>query len=561
MSNVLSPNAGGSSQKIEIYDVTCRDGTQRPGINVNSEEKIALARLAYGIGVHVVELGYPLSNSEDQAVFRRAGKELAGQEYAAFGMTMKRGGSPKLDVGLKALIESGAPVLTIVGKSSLWQVENILRTNSQENIRIIRESIQYLLNQPAEASRRRVIFDAEHFFDGWKENPDYAIETLQTAVDAGADTIVLCDTKGGAFPREIATAVEVVRREISGNFTIGIHTHNDRGLATANTLEAVLAGARHVQGTWNGIGERVGNANLVEILPALDAIRMPACSPDQLRLLTSTAQAVSKITRVPLASNTPYVGEFAFAHTAGMHTSAVMIAPDAYEFMPPDAVGNERTLGVSKQSGRAIVPTILGKARLLSTDEILKYADASKKQELHIQYLQAIKERESKGDSFERAPASLELVFMRLMEKTFGPDRIQHRDALLAAHQLGGDSHASVKIVLNNQECQGEGSSCAGSFSALDTALRSILTEKGIDCSSWRLVEYVEDAPQAREKGSSSSVRAYLTFSLDGHKNFTTTGSSADATDAAWKALLDGAEYFLRLKEKEKRSVSASPQS
>jgi 2-isopropylmalate synthase len=334
-------------KSIFIYDTTLRDGTQREGISLSVDDKIKIAQRLDAFGVHYIEGGWPGSNPKDAAFFEMIrGLDLCNAKITAFGSTAKKGTQPENDANIQALIAADTPVVTLVGKSWDMHVTQVIETSLENNLAMIRESVAYI-----KSKNKEVIFDGEHFFDGYKANPDYAIDTLKAAVLAGVDVVVLCDTNGGTFPWEVEKIVGTIVKELS--VPIGIHAHDDGGCGTANTIMAVLAGAIHVQGTINGYGERVGNANLCTVIPDLQLKMGFSCvNKNQLPQLTELSRYVDEVANLPHNDHLPYVGESAFAHKGGIHMAAMLKNEDSYQHINPGLVGNQRRTVISELSGR-----------------------------------------------------------------------------------------------------------------------------------------------------------------------------------------------------------------
>lgn len=527
-------------EKILIYDTTLRDGSQGEGVTLSVEDKLKVTASLDHLGVDYIEGGWPWANPKDMEFFLRARKiSCRHARLVAFGRTRKPDQPAKEDPNLLAIIRTGVKVATIFGKSWSLHVTEALGTSLAENLNMIRESVAFLVDQGLE-----VIYDAEHFFDGFKENPEYALATLQAAADAGASWLVLCDTNGGCLPDEIKAAVMAVKGEIS--VPLGIHAHNDGDLAVANTLVAVTSGCRQVQGTINGYGERCGNANLCSVLPNLELKMGYRClPPGQLAKLTEVSRYVSEIANVVPAGNQPFVGYSAFAHKSGIHVSAVLKQPHTYEHVPPQAVGNERRVLVSEQAGASN----------------LRYKVEEMGIELSAQnektIINGIKELERQGYQFEGADASLEL-FMR---KTVG-DLQRHFEVeyvkTLVEKRAGMDaiSEAIVKLKVDNQviHTAAEGN---GPVNAMDNALRKALEEAFPAISRMRLTDY--KVRVLDEKDATSAKVRVLIESRDGSSSWNTVGVSTNIIEASWQALLDSMEYaLLKQAGKTRRKVAAN---
>ena len=388
--------------KIEIYDTTLRDGTQQSGINLSLEEKLLITKKLDELGVDFIEGGFAGSNPKDEEYFRRV-KELSLQnsKIVSFGQTRKANNDTQNDIFIKALLSAETDFVTIVGKSSAYQVEKIIKTSLEENINMISDSVSFLKEK-----NKEVFFDAEHFFDGYKENPDYSLLCLKTAYNAGAKRIILCDTNGGTLPNEIGNITEVIVKEFNNEKIIGIHTHNDTDTAVASTLAAVDSGAFQVQGCINGYGERTGNANLISVIANLN-LKMgknTLSNNKNIKHLTNLSHYVSEVANKRPFPFQPFVGKNAFTHKGGMHAAGYLIDPNSFQHIEPNQVGNDSSISISELSGKKSILTRienLGLEKLLSIDEAEKIT-------------QVIKYKESKGYAFELADASLDLLIYKL---------------------------------------------------------------------------------------------------------------------------------------------------
>jgi 2-isopropylmalate synthase len=513
------------NERIEIYDTTLRDGAQGESVNFSADDKCRVAEMLDTLGVDFIEGGWPGSNPRDMAFFEKAHSlKLKHARLAAFGATRRKSFSCAEDASIQALLRAETPVVTIFGKSWLLHVTDALRLNAEENLEIIADTVSYL--------RERVpflIYDAEHFFDGYGADPDYALATLRAAAAAAPDRIVLCDTNGGSLPETIAQVTRDVARQI--NVPLGIHCHNDGDLAVANTLAAVSTGARHVQGTINGYGERCGNANLCSVIPNLELkLKHQVLGLERLRKLGETARFVSEIANLSFDSRAPFIGASAFAHKGGVHVSAVERNPETYEHIAPEAVGNHRRVLISDLSGRA---NVLAKARELG----LEVGD-----EQHV--LEELKRLEHEGYEFEAAEASFELLVRKLCGAhqpyfaLLGFRVIdEHRGALMPM------SEATVKVKVNGLE-EHTAATGNGPVNALDKALRRALERFYPTLAEMRLVDYKVRVITSNLSGTASLVRV-LIFSGDGREQWGTVGVSANIVEASWRALLDSVEYKL----------------
>lgn len=520
--------------KILTYDCTLRDGEQCEGISLSLEDKLQIARRLDEFGIDFIEGGFPASNPKDIAFFKAARTmELKHAQIAAFGSTCRKGTAAPDDQGLRDLLESGAPVLTIVGKAWDKQVTLALQAELDENLRMITDSVAYL-----KAAGRRVVFDAEHFFDGFASNPEYAMACLRAAHDAGADSIDLCETNGGALPFDVERIVGEVVRELPGQ-ALGIHCHNDSGCAVANTLAAVRAGVTQVQGTMNGIGERVGNTDLTTVIADLELkMGLQAVGEHNLQQLTDVAHFIAEVTATPLSPHNPYTGKSAFAHKGGLHASAIARFPEAYEHTAPERVGNAARMVVSELAGKA---SLLQKAETLGISLVAADADVQK-------ILDDIKSREARGFTYEMADGSLALLLMRHIgayEPAFTLESFRvivddHEDRGALAKDAA--SEATIKIHVGDSRfvATGEG---AGPVGALDTALRMALADAYPQIADLELVDYKVRLPD-ESQGTNALTRVTIT-TADGRGTFGTVGVSENVIEASWNALVESIEYGL----------------
>jgi 2-isopropylmalate synthase len=520
------------TERLYLYDTTLRDGGQTHGVDFTTADKVAIAHMLDQLGIDYVEGGWPGANPTDDGFFANP-PALAQAKLCAFGMTRRAGRSAANDPGVAALFQSGTDAVTLVGKSSARQVELALGVALDENLRMIAESV-------AAACRRmpEVLFDAEHFFDGYLADPDYALACLDAARRSGARWIVLCDTNGGRLPHEIADVVERVAGRIPPD-QLGIHAHNDTANAVANTLAAVRAGARQVQGTLNGLGERCGNANLIALIPTL-MLKMgyaTGVSEAGLRHLTDMSRAVDeRLNRIP-DRHAAYVGACAFTHKAGLHASAVAKEPSSYEHVPPEVVGNRRHVAVSDQAGRANLLTRLGELGLEVPGE-------SQLSEL----LGAVKEREANGYAYEGAEASFELLARRALGQV--PDffrlssfRIIDERRYNARNELVTLSEATIKVEVGDARRMivAEGN---GPVHALDTALRQALSPTYPALEHMHLADY-KVRILTPEAGTAAVTRVIIESADDGGRRWSTVGVSTNVIDASYAALHDAITYKL----------------
>jgi 2-isopropylmalate synthase len=526
------------SRVIRIYDTTLRDGTQGEGVSFSMEDKVRLASRLDAFGIHYIEGGWPGSNPKDLRFFRRMQDvTLKHAKLAAFSMTRRAGGMTETDPNMVAILESGAPVATIVGKSWDFHVTGALETTLAENLGMIRDSVAWLRPRMDE-----VIFDAEHFFDGFRANPEYALATLEAAAGAGAHWLVLCDTNGGTLPAELVAIVREVRRHVTTR--LGIHVHNDAECAVANSLAAVAEGVDQVQGTINGFGERCGNANLVSIIPTLVLkLGLESVPAAHLRELRDLSRFVSELANRKPWSSQPYVGDSAFAHKGGMHVSAVQKHPETYEHVSPEAVGNHRRVLVSELAGKS---NILWKAREYGIDLDRDTPDSRR-------ILDRLKALEDEGFQFEGAEASFEL----LMERALGRHRpcfeLDAYRVIIEEQSAAGDPVAEatvrvrVKGMLEHTAAAGN-----GPVNALDHALRKALEEFYPSLKELRLLDYKVRILD-ESKGTAAKTRVLIT-SGDGADTWGTVGVADNIIEASWLALVDAVEYKLRLDERRSRA-------
>ncbi len=523
---------------FHVYDTTLRDGAQQEGLNLSVADKLSIARQLDGLGVGYIEGGWPGANPKDTEFFRRATSELdlRHAKLAAFGATRRAGAKAADDPLVAALRESGASVVTLVAKSHDRHVELALRTTLEENLEMIRDTVTHLREEG-----QTVFLDAEHFFDGYRANRDYAFEVLRTAYDAGAEVIALCDTNGGMLPGWVADVVHDVREH--AQVRVGIHCHNDTGCAVASTLAAVDAGATHVQGTINGYGERTGNADLVAVVANLELKLDRQVLPQGLLAeATRIAHAVAEVTNFPPASRQPYVGSSAFTHKAGLHASAIKVDPNLYQHMEPAGVGNDMRLLVSDMAGRASIEL---KGRELGFD-------LSGDRELVSRITERVKVLENRGFTFEAADASFELLLIEEVEGT-RPSYFEVESWRVITETLNnraaGDeavSEATVKLVADGVRyvTTGEGN---GPVNALDHALRDAIGRAYPAVAKFELIDYkVRILDQGH---GTDAVTRVLIETSDGEGSWVTVGIGANVIEASWGALVDGVTFGLRRQE------------
>jgi 2-isopropylmalate synthase len=520
---------------FHVYDTTLRDGAQQEGLNLSVADKLSIARQLDDLGVGYIEGGWPGANPKDTEFFRRAAAELdlRHARLAAFGATRRAGVRAADDPLVAALRDSGAPVVTLVAKSHDRHVELALRTTLEENLAMVRDTVTHL-----RAEGQQVFLDAEHFFDGYRDNRDYALEVLRTAAEAGAEVVALCDTNGGMLPGWVADVVHDVVETTGAR--VGIHCHNDTGCAVANTLAAVEAGASHVQGTINGYGERTGNADLVSVVANLELKLDRAVLPDGLLSeATRIAHAVADVTNFPPASRQPYVGTSAFAHKAGLHASAIKVDPGLYQHLDPVAVGNDMRLLVSDMAGRASIEL---KGRELGFD---LSGDSAEDKALVTRVTERVKALESRGYTFEAADASFELL---LVEEVDGvrPSYFDVESWRVITETRPGDeavSEATVKLRADGVRyvVTGEGN---GPVNALDQALREAIGQAYPEVAKLELIDYkVRILDQGH--GTDAITRVLIETS-DGRSSWVTVGVGHNVIEASWEALVDAVTFGLR---------------
>jgi 2-isopropylmalate synthase len=514
--------------KVQLYDTTLRDGTQREGISLSVDDKLKITRVLDRLGIPYIEGGWPGSNPKDLEYFRRVRElKLENAKPAAFGITCRVGSKPDDDANVQAMLEAETPVVTVAGKSWTLHVEDVLRTTREENLRLIRESVAYIKGQG-----REVIYDGEHYFDGYKADPDYAIETLRAAVEGGAQRLVLCDTNGGSMPWEIESAVKAVRLALP-EAEVGIHTHNDAGLAVANSLAAVRAGATQVQGTINGYGERCGNADLVTVIANLNVkMGIEALASSRLISLTRAARTVALLANQSLYRQAPYVGASAFAHKGGIHVAAMRRNPLSYQHIDPKIVGNQPRVLVSELSGRG---NLLSKADELGIphDEIEDLPGI----------LERIKKLEHEGFTFDGADASVEMLLQRARSDYKPP--FEMLDFMVVVELREGRAifaEATVKVRVGDQifHTAAEGN---GPVNALDAALRKALVPNYPALEGFDLADYKVHILDGVE-GTAATTRVLIDMESE-QGRWSTVGASTNIIEASWLALADAVEYGL----------------
>lgn len=525
------PEYGYVAQRIEMYDTTLRDGAQGPGVKFSSDDQIRLVKLLDEFGIAYIEGGQPGSNPKAVELFERARDlDLKHAKMAAFGSTRNPKNSVEDDQNIKALLSAKTEVVTIFAKSSVAHATEILRVTLDENLRIVQESVSYL-----KAQGRRVFLDAEHFFDGYYEDPEYALTVLQTAQEAGAECLILCETNGGRLPHEVAAATRAVRERLP-QAQIGIHTHNDAGCAVANSLMAVLEGATQVQGTINGYGERTGNANLCTVIPDLQLkMGYDVVSPEQLARLSQVALLTAELANMVPRDSQPFVGRDAFTHKGGMHADAVGKSKASYEHIDPSLVGNCTHIAISEVAGRS---SLIQKAG--------EFGIELKKDEPETrQIMQQVKALENEGYEFEGADASLELIIRKVKGScpTFFKTRGYHVSVSRRGPEEAGTAEATIKLEFPDGTLAHTAAEGDGPVDALNNALRKALEDKYPELKTVQLEDY-----KVRIIDGQNATKAktrVLIESRDGAMPWSTVGVSENIISASYTALLDSIEYKL----------------
>jgi 2-isopropylmalate synthase len=531
------------TNKVELYDTTLRDGTQQEGISLSVEDKLAITERLDLLGIDVIEGGYAGANPKDDEYFQKVQSlDLKNAQIAAFGNTRRANVEAADDPTLKALLDTNAPIMTLVGKSSEYQVRDVLQTSLEENLAMITDSVSYL-----KRNGRRVFFDAEHFFDGYKMNAEYAVQALRVAMDAGAERLILCDTNGGTLPSEVAEIVKQIKEDLGEDAVIGIHSHNDTDTAVASALSAIEAGAQQVQGCINGYGERTGNANMISVIGNLKLkMGVDAVSDEQLASLTEVSNFVSeRVNRSPDQFQ-PFVGSSAFAHKGGLHAAATQKSVQAYQHIEPSLVGNSNDVVISELSGRG---NVIHRIREMGLDSDLNDADARR-------IVQHVKDQESKGFSYEGANASFDLVLRRALPNYEAPFELvdfmvvienRRRSSFGTGWRKDGVEHpmlseATVKVRVGEDvlHTAAEGD---GPVGALDGALRKGLIGAYPELSAIRLTDYKVRVVN-EGAGTGAAVRVVIE-SADDKDVWYTVGASTNILEASWLALTDSFEWWL----------------
>ena len=515
-------------KSVQVYDTTLRDGAEGEGVNFSLQDKLLIARRLDELGFDFVEGGYPLSNPKDAEFFQRiAAEPLKQSRLCAFGMTRRKGVKPADDPGMKALIESQAPVVTIVGKTSDFHVNEVLRVSLEENLAMIRETIAYLRELG-----RDVIYDAEHFFDGWKANPGYAAKTIQAAEEGGAMIVVMCDTNGGSMPEEVAALTREAAAAVK--VPLGIHTHNDCDLAVANSLAAIDAGAVHVQGTINGLGERCGNADLVSVIANLGLKKKgyQVLAGGGAEHLTDLSRYVYEVANMHFRISQPFVGPSAFAHKGGMHVHAVNRVASSYEHIAPESVGNTRRVLVSELSGRSNIVALTRKTNLQNDSALME------------RVLKQVVDMENRGYQFEVAEASFDLLVQRAAG-TFQPhfELLHYRVDVETTGDGTTTTEATVKLRVGD-EVRHEVAEGDGPVNALDAALRKALNGQFPNLRGVQLVDYKVRVINS-DAGTAAAVRVVIESRDENGATWGTVGVNENVIKASWDALVDAIEYKL----------------
>jgi 2-isopropylmalate synthase len=513
-------------EQVKLYDTTLRDGMGGKGMSLSVGEKLNVVRALDALGVHFIEAGFPASNPKEAELFERLAElELQQATIAAFGMTRRRDLAAEDDEALKTLASSFAPVVCLVGKSWVLHLEKVIRVSREENLAMIADSIAFCRRQG-----KRPVFDAEHFFDGYRDDAVYALECVRAAAEAGAENVTLCDTNGGSLPSFVAAATAAVAAAVGGTVEIGIHTHDDAGCGVANSLAAVEAGARLVQGCVNGYGERCGNANLASILPALQLkMGFDVVSAEQLASLTPTAHYLDEVCNMASDPDRAYVGRNAFAHKAGMHAAGVAADASTFEHLDPALVGNERDILASELSGKATIRSQAERAGLELDDAAASRA------------VERLKQREHHGYHYEAAPASFELL-LRREAGSYKPLFKLESFRVVTEKRAGGEveTEATIKVEVDGERYVrvAEGN---GPVNALDQALRSAIADRYPHLAEIELTNY--KVRILDESHGTGAVTRVLLDSADSKREWGTIGVSENIIEASWEALVDSLEY------------------
>jgi 2-isopropylmalate synthase len=533
MSSTPNPTTSAASGRppIEIYDATLRDGMQGLGLSLTAAEKVRVAHELDRLGVAIIEAGFPASNPKERELFELLEREtFETSQIAAFGMTRRRGVAAADDASLRALVDAFAPIATIVGKTWGLHLEKVVKVDREENLAIIEDSVAFLV-----AEGKRVVYDSEHFFDAYRDDPAYALRCLRAAADAGAETLSLCDTNGSSLPHQVAEATAAVVAEFGGRVRVAAHCHNDLECGVANSVAAVEAGATQVQGTMNGIGERTGNANLVSVIPNLElGLGLQALPVGRLARLTSVAHGVDELLNRTPDPSQPFVGRNAFAHKGGLHIAAVRTDASTFEHVDPSAVGNERELVISELAGRA---TVIDKAEQAGIT--LADGDAER-------ILASVKDREHRGYQYEAADASFELL-LRRESGQYTTLCILESWRVIVERRADGvlTTEATIKLEVDGQRVirTAEGN---GPVNALDAALRDAISEVHPHVADIELVNFKVRILDS-EKSTGATIRVLVDAS-DGVETWGSIGVSTNLIEASWQALVDSLAYAIQPK-------------
>ncbi len=513
-------------EQVKLYDTTLRDGMGTPGLSLSVEDRLKVAQALDRLGVHFVEAGFPSSNPREAELFARLAElDLEQATICAFGMTRRRDTAAEDDAALAVLVDSFAPVVCLVGKSWGLHLEKVIKASAEENLAMIADSVAF-----CRAAGKRVVYDAEHFFDGYRDDPGYALECVRAAAEAGAENVTLCDTNGGNLPGFVGEATAAVVEALGGSAEVGIHTHDDAECAVANSLAAVDAGARLVQGTVNGYGERCGNANLASILPSLQLkMGFEVVAPERLAGLAHTAHYLDELCNMPPDPSQAYVGWHAFTHKAGMHGAAVEVDPRTFEHIDPGLVGNQAESTPSELSGKG---TIRAQAKQLG----LEMDDGATEKAVGL-----LKEREHRGYHYEAAPASFELLLRRAAESHTPLFTLESYRVITSRKEDGAaETEATIRVHVDGERhvCWAVGN---GPVNALDKALRKALTARHPGLAEIELTNY--KVRILDESHGTGAVTRVLLESYDGDREWGTIGVSENIIEASWEALVDSLEY------------------
>jgi 2-isopropylmalate synthase len=522
-------------EQVKLYDTTLRDGMGTPGMSLSVGEKLKVVRALDELGVHFIEAGFPSSNPKEAELFELlAGERLEQATICAFGMTRRRGAAADDDEALAVLTDSFAPVVCLVGKSWRLHLEKVTKVSDEENLAMIADSIALCRERG-----KRAVFDAEHFFDGYRDDPGYALECARAAAGAGAENVTLCDTNGSSLPGFVGEAVAAVAEALGDGVEVGIHTHNDAECAVANSLAAVEAGARLVQGTINGYGERCGNANLASILPALQLkMGFDVVAPERLATLAQTSHYLDELCNMAPDPGRPYVGRNAFAHKAGMHAAGVEADARTFEHLDPAAVGNQRDVLASELSGKATIRSQAARAGLELDDEAA------------ARTVESLKRREHRGYHYEAAPASFELLLRRESGDYESLFELESFRVVVEKRADGRvETEATIKVRVDGERYVrvAEGN---GPVNALDSALRAAIADRYPHLADIELTNY--KVRILDESHGTGAVTRVLLDSADGEREWGTIGVSENIIEASWEALVDSLEYAFQPRDGER---------